>query len=74
MWGSVFVLYFVVHCFVSFLVLQSSEAGCFTFYAFKMSCYCNCSVAPPRGAEGWSAVCACLCFLIILTCVFVQNH
>ena len=29
------------------------------FIALQMSCYCKCSVALPRGAMGWSAVCDC---------------
>ena len=29
------------------------------FIVFRMSCYCKCSVALPRGAVGWSVVCDC---------------
>ena len=51
---------FVVHCFVSFLVLGKRErAGCFTLFVFLVSCECYCSVALPHGAVGWSAVCDC---------------
>ena len=46
LWGSVFVPCFVVHCFVSFLVLQLSwQLGCFILFVFLMSCFCYCSVA-----------------------------
>ena len=52
---------FVVHYFVSFLVLQSSlrgreRAGCFAFTVLLMSCYCNCSLTLPHSAVGLSAV------------------
>ena len=53
-----FVPCFVVHCFVLFLVLQSSEeerAGCFTLSSWCL-CDCYCSVAL---ATGWSAGCNC---------------
>ena len=33
--------------------------GCFTIYVFLLSCGYCCSVAPPHGAVGWSAVCDC---------------
>ena len=33
------------------------RAGCFTLVVFLVSCDCKCSVAPSRGAMGWSAVC-----------------
>ena len=60
-WGSVFV--FVVHYFVSFLVLHHHEeeerAGCFAFNVLQMSCYSICSVTLPHGAVGWSALCDC---------------
>ena len=51
-----FVPCFVVQCFVSFLVLQSSygeeRAVCFTLFIFLVSCGCYCSVVLPRGALG----------------------
>ena len=31
----------------------------FAFNVFSMSCYCECSLALPHGAVGWSAVCDC---------------
>ena len=59
-----FVPCFVVHCFVSFLVLQCDYyldgediAGCFTLFVFLMSCDFN--VALPHGAVSWSSVCDC---------------
>ena len=46
--------------------------GCFAFIFFRKSCYCKCSVALPRGAVGWSAVCdcgiSCLYSLTFLLC------
>ena len=49
--------------FVSILVLQSSSrgraAGCFANIVLQMYCYYKCSVAPPHGAMGWSAICDC---------------
>ena len=73
LWGFVFVPNFVVHCFVSFLVLQSSRLGregWLLYFVFLVSC--DCYVALPCGAVGWSAVCDCAMwyFLIILTRFF----
>ena len=49
-----------MHYFMSFLDLQFVErAGCFAFIVFWMSYYCQCAVALPHGAVGWSAVCDC---------------
>ena len=66
-----FGLCFVMHYLVSFLILQSfDEEGrpsCFALIVFLMSIDCNCSVAIPHGATGWSAVCECGIFQIILT-------
>ena len=38
LWDSVFVSYFIVHCYVSFLVLMGKRAGCFTLFVFLVSC------------------------------------
>ena len=57
-----------MHYYVSFLVLQSfwreregererERDGCFTLIVFLMYCDYYSSVALPRGAVGWSAVC-----------------
>ena len=58
-----FGLCFGVHCFMSFLVLQSSwrwsEMVCCALIVFHGSCYCGCSVALPRTAVGWSVVYDC---------------
>ena len=65
-----FVTCFGVHCFVSFLVLQSSvmgkrerarerESWLLLLFVFLVSYNCYCSVTLPRGAVGWSAVCDC---------------
>ena len=58
-----------MHCFVPFLVLQSSKgeerAGCFTLS--------SCSVAISQVTECWSAVCDLWHFLIILTCFLVHQ-
>ena len=35
------------------------SVSCFTLIVFLMSCDCFCSVALPRGAVGWYAVCDC---------------
>ena len=47
---------FVMHNFVSILVLQSVEeeekAGCFASIVLQMYCYYKCSVALPHGAVG----------------------
>ena len=63
-WGFFVGLWFSMHYFMSFLVLQSSwrgreRAGFFAFIVFWMSCYCKCLVALPRGAVYWSAVYDC---------------
>ena len=66
LWGSVFALCYVMHCFVSFLVLQSSlrerererereRAISSTLFAFLVSC--DCYVALSHEALGLSAVC-----------------
>ena len=34
-------------------------AGCFAIVILQMCSCCGCSVALPRGAVGWSAVCDC---------------
>ena len=51
---------FVMHYFVSILVLQSlkeeEKAGCFTIIVLQITCHCKCSVVLPHGAVGWSAV------------------
>ena len=58
-----FVFSFVVHYFVSFLVLlpfeEDKRAGCFAIIVLGVSYYCKCSAALPHGAVGWSAVCDC---------------
>ena len=41
------------------IILKRKRAGCFAFIVLRMSCYCKCSVAIPRGTMGWSAVCNC---------------
>ena len=45
-------LCFVVHYFVSFLILhqlvEEERAGCFAFIVLRMSCYCKCSVTLPH--------------------------
>ena len=51
-------IYFIQH-FVSFLVLQSERAGCFTFIVLLLSCDKKCSLALPNGAVGRSVVCNC---------------
>ena len=38
---------------------EEERAGCIAFIVLRMSCNCVCSVALPRGAVGWSAVCDC---------------
>ena len=51
----------IIIVFVSFLVCnqldEEERAGCLAFIVFRMSCYCKCFVALPRGAVGWSAIC-----------------
>ena len=52
-----FVPCFVVHCFVSFLVLHhldgEERAGCFALFVLLVSCDCYCSVALSHGTVGW---------------------
>ena len=52
-----------MHYFVFILGLQSScrekKARWFEIIVLQMYCYYKCSVALPRGAVGWSAVCNC---------------
>ena len=54
-------LSFSIYYFESILVLQSSAPGreswLLSFVVSQKSCYCECSVALPRGAVGWSLVC-----------------
>ena len=38
---------------------RRERAGCFALTAFLMSCDCQFSVALPRGADGWFAMCDC---------------
>ena len=62
LWGSAFVQCSVVHCFVSFLVLQSSwwggDSWLLNLFVILVSLrLLKCSVALPHGAMGWSAVC-----------------
>ena len=49
-----FVPYFIVHCFVSFLVFSrldgEERAVCLTLFVFMVSYDCYCSVALPHGA------------------------
>ena len=58
-------LCFVMHYFVSILVLQSSlrgreeKAGCFAIIVLQVYCCYKFAVALPHGAVGWSAVCGC---------------
>ena len=47
----------------SFAIIEEEErASCFAFIVLRMSCYCECSVALPPGAVGWSALCDCVFF------------
>ena len=56
-----FVLCFVLHCFVYSLISTDLDweerAGCFTLFTFLVSC--DCYVALPHGALGWYVVCDC---------------
>ena len=72
------VLVFSTLCPSSFAIILvgKKRAGCFDLTVFLMYCDSQCSVAPPRGAEGWSAVCDCgisrsysLAFLVFLPCI-----
>ena len=38
---------------------EEEKADCFAIIVFQMYCYYKCSVALPRGAVGWAAVCVC---------------
>ena len=56
-------LWFGMHYFVSFLVLQSywrgRESWLLCIYFLRMSCNSKCFVAIPQGAVGWSALYDC---------------
>ena len=57
----IFVLVCITLCpflFCNYLDEEES-AGCFVLFVFLVSCYCQCSVALPNAAEGWSAMCDC---------------
>ena len=41
------------------ILKRKTEPVALLFIVLRMSCYCNCSVALPHGALGWSAVCGC---------------
>ena len=47
--------------FSSFAIIlkRKRELVAFLFIVLRMSCYCQCSVALPHDAVGWSAVCDC---------------
>ena len=64
LWEFCVCLSFVMHYFVSFIVLQSSwrgrESWLLCYFVLQMYCYSKCSVALPHGAVGWSAVCDCV--------------
>ena len=49
----------VLSALSSFAMDGEEDAGCFTLFVFLVSCVCYCSVALPRGAVGWSALCDC---------------
>ena len=51
---------FVLLC-ISFCKYPEEEekAGCFASIVLQMYCYYKCSVALPRSAVGWYAVCIC---------------
>ena len=64
---------FVVQNFVPFIVLGGKErAGCFTLFVFQVSCEFYCTVTLPHGAMGWSALCDCGIFRVILTYYMVN--
>ena len=57
-----FVLLCIALCpfwFYYHLEKEERAAGCFAVVVLEMYCYYKCSVAPPHGAVGWSAVCDC---------------
>ena len=64
LWGSVFALCYVMHCFVSFLVFnhlyerERERAVCSTLFAFLVSC--DCYVALSHEALELSAVFDCV--------------
>ena len=41
------------------IILMRNRAGFFALIVFLMSCGCQCSVALPRSAIDWYAVCDC---------------
>ena len=57
----VFVLLCIILCPFYFCnhLEEVEKAGCIAFIVLQMYCYYKCSVAVPRGAMGWSAVCDC---------------
>ena len=57
LWEFCACLYFVIHYFVSILVLQGSWLLC--YHCLTEVCYYKSSVALPHGVVGWSAVSDC---------------
>ena len=53
-----YALLYVLSSF-AIILMRMRELVCFAFIVFWMSCYCNCPVALPHCAVGWSAVCDC---------------
>ena len=79
---SLFVVLCLVHYFVSFLGLHSYGRGreswllCFTWICLSESYFWMCSVAPPRDAVGWSAVCDCgisWSYSLTFCCMLITN-
>ena len=75
---SVYVLLFITLCPIQFCdhLEKEEKAGCFAIIVLQMNFYYKCCVALPHGAVGWSAVCDCgIYFLIILTylCIYLTN-
>ena len=62
MWEFCVCLCFVTHYFGNILLLHTEEeerAGCFVIIVLQMCCCNRCSVALPRDAVVWFAVCVC---------------
>ena len=55
----VFVLSCIILCPFLFCnhLEEEEKVGCFAIIVLRMYCYYGCSVALPRGATGWTAVC-----------------
>ena len=56
-WSLFWYALLYVFCCFAIILMGKREMLALLLLSFGMYCYCKCSVAFPRGAVGWSAVC-----------------